>query len=124
MKKFKFPRSYSDLESAPWCDGYDPPKGQVSWDGDHLNIFVKLDWLPEEMHETAATPGGPNLKWALMDLRTVWPYTVSYTHLRAHETKANLVCRLLLEKKKGHRFKRNIIEQKHEYNDQSDARVQ
>ena len=26
-----------------------------------------------------------------------WP--VSYTHLRAHETKANLVCRLLLEKK-------------------------
>ena len=26
--------------------------------------------------------------------------TVSYTHLRAHETKANLVCRLLLEKKK------------------------
>ena len=23
--------------------------------------------------------------------------TVSYTHLRAHETKANLVCRLLLE---------------------------
>ena len=27
------------------------------------------------------------------------PDTVSYTHLRAHETKANLVCRLLLEKK-------------------------
>ena len=26
--------------------------------------------------------------------------TVSYTHLRAHETKANLVCRLLLEKQK------------------------
>ncbi len=25
---------------------------------------------------------------------------VSYKHLRAHETKANLVCRLLLEKKK------------------------
>ena len=28
------------------------------------------------------------------------PIPVSYTHLRAHETKANLVCRLLLEKKK------------------------
>src|SRR5660397_172732 len=28
------------------------------------------------------------------------PAPVSYTHLRAHETKANLVCRLLLEKKK------------------------
>ena len=26
---------------------------------------------------------------------------VSYTHLRAHETRSNLVCRLLLEKKKN-----------------------
>ena len=26
-------------------------------------------------------------------------YTVSYTHLRAHETVLDLVCRLLLEKK-------------------------
>jgi len=30
---------------------------------------------------------------------------VSYTHLRAHETKANLVCRLLLEKKKPIKYK-------------------
>src|SRR5450756_2639225 len=28
------------------------------------------------------------------------PMTVSYTHLRAHETRHDLVCRLLLEKKK------------------------
>ena len=28
------------------------------------------------------------------------PEPVSYTHLRAHETGRNLVCRLLLEKKK------------------------
>ena len=28
------------------------------------------------------------------------PKAVSYTHLRAHETLMNLVCRLLLEKKK------------------------
>eukprot|EP01017_Pseudomicrothorax_dubius_P003278 TRINITY_DN1042_c0_g1_i3.p1 TRINITY_DN1042_c0_g1~~TRINITY_DN1042_c0_g1_i3.p1 ORF type:complete len:129 (-),score=39.18 TRINITY_DN1042_c0_g1_i3:41-394(-) len=28
-------------------------------------------------------------------------HTVSYTHLRAHETGRNLVCRLLLEKKKS-----------------------
>ena len=27
-------------------------------------------------------------------------FPVSYKHLRAHETKANIVCRLLLEKKK------------------------
>src|SRR5680860_155589 len=30
-------------------------------------------------------------------------YSVSYTHLRAHETDSYLVCRLLLEKKKKHR---------------------
>src|SRR5450759_67074 len=31
-----------------------------------------------------------------------WPgvVTVSYTHLRAHETRHDIVCRLLLEKKK------------------------
>ena len=32
--------------------------------------------------------------------------TVSYTHLRAHETVLDLVCRLLLEKKKQPRQKR------------------
>src|SRR5665648_1175965 len=32
-------------------------------------------------------------------------HTVSYTHLRAHETRHDLVCRLLLEKKKKKRHK-------------------
>ena len=32
------------------------------------------------------------------------PVTVSYTHLRAHETGRKLVCRLLLEKKKNRAF--------------------
>src|SRR5450756_2468447 len=31
---------------------------------------------------------------------------VSYTHLRAHETRHDLVCRLLLEKKKRHPVRR------------------
>src|SRR5680860_1504931 len=30
-----------------------------------------------------------------------WGMPVSYTHLRAHETDSNLVCRLLLEKKQN-----------------------
>ena len=30
-----------------------------------------------------------------------WRVSVSYTHLRAHETVLDLVCRLLLEKKKN-----------------------
>ena len=34
-------------------------------------------------------------------------YAVSYTHLRAHETGRNLVCRLLLEKKKTKNKRKN-----------------
>ena len=33
--------------------------------------------------------------------RLLTPTPVSYTHLRAHETVLDLVCRLLLEKKKN-----------------------
>ena len=33
---------------------------------------------------------------------------VSYTHLRAHETVLDLVCRLLLEKKKTHNISNTI----------------
>ena len=33
--------------------------------------------------------------------------TVSYTHLRAHETTEQLVCRLLLEKQKNKKTKKN-----------------
>ena len=36
-----------------------------------------------------------------LDVYQVDTDTVSYTHLRAHETGRNLVCRLLLEKKKN-----------------------
>ena len=36
----------------------------------------------------------------LYNLPDNYPNPVSYTHLRAHETRGNLVCRLLLEKKK------------------------
>ena len=35
----------------------------------------------------------------LVEVRRDYPEPVSYTHLRAHETVLDLVCRLLLEKK-------------------------
>ena len=43
-----------------------------------------------------------NAKDAITKLSNLMRYTltVSYTHLRAHETVLDLVCRLLLEKKK------------------------
>ena len=48
-------------------------------------------------------------RWRMFELETEKPITwneiydtpVSYTHLRAHETVLDLVCRLLLEKKKN-----------------------
>eukprot|EP00658_Telonema_sp_P-2_P069495 TRINITY_DN58778_c0_g1_i1.p1 TRINITY_DN58778_c0_g1~~TRINITY_DN58778_c0_g1_i1.p1 ORF type:complete len:112 (+),score=16.66 TRINITY_DN58778_c0_g1_i1:65-400(+) len=43
------------------------------------------------------------LMWMLVLLTTLT--TVSYTHLRAHETPEHLVCRLLLEKKKKNEYK-------------------
>ena len=39
-------------------------------------------------------------------LELLSPGAVSYTHLRAHETRGNLVCRLLLEKKNEEKEKR------------------
>ena len=46
----------------------------------------------------------------------IYEYPVSYTHLRAHETRHDLVCRLLLEKKKTTRqnkINKNYTEHKY-----------
>ena len=40
------------------------------------------------------------LVYPFKKIKQVWLDSVSYTHLRAHETDSYLVCRLLLEKKK------------------------
>ena len=40
--------------------------------------------------------------------RTQYLGTVSYTHLRAHETVLDLVCRLLLEKKKNTTYNKPV----------------
>ena len=53
-----------------------------------------------EGETTVNDPTDPKLTASTIDKTQVGSITVSYTHLRAHETKANLVCRLLLEKKK------------------------
>ena len=49
---------------------------------------------------------------------------VSYTHLRAHETVLDLVCRLLLEKKtKQHNKKKKKKQRKKKINNQSDIQA-
>src|SRR5450759_5815115 len=44
--------------------------------------------------------GLAGVRWGPFAGRRRWHVPVSYTHLRAHETRHDLVCRLLLEKKK------------------------
>ena len=49
--------------------------------------------------ETAHSVTAPGRKSSIAGVPSLPAGTVSYTHLRAHETVLDLVCRLLLEKK-------------------------
>src|SRR5450756_2676253 len=82
--------------SEPKLQGksYDIPK-QLVWDA----------WLKVKRNGGAAGADGVTIEQfeeRLKDrLYKLWNrMSVSYTHLRAHETRHDLVCRLLLEKKK------------------------
>eukprot|EP00831_Metopus_contortus_P046240 TRINITY_DN37121_c0_g1_i2.p4 TRINITY_DN37121_c0_g1~~TRINITY_DN37121_c0_g1_i2.p4 ORF type:complete len:168 (-),score=33.32 TRINITY_DN37121_c0_g1_i2:43-546(-) len=57
-----------------------------------IKVTIKKPWAPIGRH----------LDYAAVEIERRWheAYSVSYTHLRAHETSLHLVCRLLLEKKK------------------------
>src|SRR5450756_2676695 len=62
-----------------------------------------VDWLYSiRSHQWRGTYSGmtTNVIGASLSGVQAWSSTVSYTHLRAHETRHDLVCRLLLEKKK------------------------
>src|SRR5450756_2748696 len=51
-------------------------------------------------HPSARPPGTRSLPFSGVSPSYAPTAPVSYTHLRAHETRHDLVCRLLLEKKK------------------------
>ena len=93
-----------------------PPQGSVSTNSTttalklRLFLFCRVE-IYCLLWDIAARRG--RFSWLtllLRRLRQIFPLTsflrfvaieaVSYTHLRAHETEADLVCRLLLEKKK------------------------
>src|SRR5450756_2953243 len=57
---------------------------------------VSMTVLKPTLWTVRPTSGGP---MTTADLGSIFN-AVSYTHLRAHETRHDLVCRLLLEKKK------------------------
>ena len=79
------------------CYGRDPSHG--------LNGNAARDGVNCDTNPNGCTPY-PHTDIALQgytDMRAYYytGYSVSYTHLRAHETVLDLVCRLLLEKKKN-----------------------
>ena len=67
-------------------------------------VFGGIDFYPlKKLSDIAAVTQKFYKNW---DQEQYQKYiTVSYTHLRAHETGRNLVCRLLLEKKKKEEYK-------------------
>ena len=89
------PRSTLDLSSAP------------------SDVYKIQREHPDEL-PPAAQPTSERTRLLQIEDRTT-PYgivSVSYTHLRAHETVLDIVCRLLLEKKtKKRRSRRNTPKQ-------------
>ena len=73
---------------------------------DYANVIFRLESISAPLHYIlnvrnllTATNGMDDMLEAGGKVEFIIP--VSYTHLRAHETRGNLVCRLLLEKKKS-----------------------
>src|SRR5678809_1785686 len=75
--------------------------------GDVMKLQVKVNPATGVIEDAKFKTCGCGSAIASSSLATEWlrgktvdeAITVSYTHLRAHETGRNLVCRLLLEKK-------------------------
>ena len=68
---------------------------------DRGGVFVDLSGNPGVNNFESSADGNPKTgQGGSMARFTISKNPVSYTHLRAHETVLDLVCRLLLEKKK------------------------
>src|SRR5450756_1783418 len=95
-----------------------PPEGQIALGQDCCRGDCRDGFLRGQVAEYGSNPSRPLIPpvpkefsivgrydhtWVaseLLSLHREVPDPVSYTHLRAHETRHDLVCRLLLEKKK------------------------
>eukprot|EP00657_Telonema_sp_P-1_P009033 TRINITY_DN320_c0_g1_i8.p1 TRINITY_DN320_c0_g1~~TRINITY_DN320_c0_g1_i8.p1 ORF type:complete len:127 (-),score=21.86 TRINITY_DN320_c0_g1_i8:49-429(-) len=82
-----------DLEGKTVLAASSSDKGIATDKGNKTEIATKVGKLIAEKANEAG------IETVVFD-RNGYLYPVSYTHLRAHETVLDLVCRLLLEKKK------------------------
>src|SRR5665648_1221496 len=73
-----------------------PPMFALEIDEVHISVAFTYDMKHAEWLE---------MQWRALGVpvKMGGPASVSYTHLRAHETRHDLVCRLLLEKNKNAR---------------------
>ena len=76
-----------------WSECVKPTIGTDSCQASHIGVLAKGNM-------TVRMDDGTEINYEAGDAYMIGPGPVSYTHLRAHETLMNLVCRLLLEKKK------------------------
>ena len=78
-----------------------PPRSTQSRSSAASDVYKRQDWLTLVQKKTYIRNDQVATVNVKIDKSKVKePGTVSYTHLRAHETVLDLVCRLLLEKKK------------------------
>src|SRR3546814_10202702 len=75
------------------------------------DVYKRQQFAWIRWHEAMQSMNGGHKKAAKRSPHTAGTrskQTVSYTHLRAHETSQELVCRLLLEQKNNHNHQRRL----------------
>ena len=77
--------------------GYLWQKGWAERNGGNITVNI-TEFVDDEIRQMKPISEVKSIGVTLPYLKGC--YSVSYTHLRAHETDSYLVCRLLLEKKK------------------------
>ena len=106
---------FENLELRPIPDGEISRMGAF-YDG------LDFGYYPDPTHWVRVSYDPSRLTVYVVDeLRRYRTTAVSYTHLRAHETGRNLVCRLLLEKKKEQ--KKNKKKQKKQYRTEAELKT-